>query len=45
MGCQLQPSHDLLMGAIVYLLELMAEDAKEVEQLGASSDANELWKV
>jgi hypothetical protein len=33
------------MGAIVYLLKLMAKDAKEAEQLGASSDANELLKV
>jgi hypothetical protein len=45
MGCQSQPNHGLLMGAIVYLLQLMAEDAKEVEQLGANSDANKLWKV
>jgi hypothetical protein len=33
------------MGAIVYLLELMAEDAREAERLGLHSDANELWKV
>ncbi len=33
------------MGAIVYLLELMKEDAKEAEQLGLPLDANELWKV
>jgi hypothetical protein len=45
MGCQSQPNHGLLMGAIVYLLELMAEDAREAEQLGLRSDANELWKV
>jgi hypothetical protein len=45
MGCQSQPNHGLLMGAIVYLLELMEEDSREAERLGLRSDANELWKV
>jgi hypothetical protein len=45
MGCQSQPNHGLLIGAIVYLLDLMAEDAREAERLGLRSDANELWKV
>jgi hypothetical protein len=45
MGCQSQPNYGLLMGAIIYLLELIAEDAKEAEHLGSRSDANKLWKV
>jgi hypothetical protein len=45
MGCQSQPNHGLLMGAIVHLLDLIAEDAREVERLGAIAAANELWKV
>ena len=31
--------------AIVHLLELVNEDAKEAEQLGDNAGANELWKV
>jgi hypothetical protein len=45
MGCQSQPNHGLLIGAIVHLLALMAEDARKVERLGLHSDANELWKI
>ena len=45
MGCQSQPNHGLLIGAIVYLLDLMAEDARGAKRLGLRSDANELWKV
>ncbi len=42
MGC---PNHGLLEGAIVHLLALIDEDAKEAERLGMRADANELWKV
>ena len=45
MGCQSQPNHGLLIGAIVHLLELINEDAKEAERLGDSAGANKLWKV
>ncbi len=45
MGCQSQPNHGLLVGAIVHLLALIEEDAKEAERLGYKADANELWKV
>jgi hypothetical protein len=45
MGCQSQPNHGLLMGAIVYLLELIAADAREAELMGSDPDANEVWKV
>ena len=45
MGCQSQPNHGLLIGAIVHLLALMAEDAREADRLGLHSDAKELWKV
>jgi hypothetical protein len=44
MGCQLQPNHGLLVKAIVHLLALVEEDAREAE-LGYKADANELWKV
>jgi hypothetical protein len=43
MGCQSQPNHGLLVGAIVHLLALINEDAKEAERLGMRADANELW--
>ena len=33
------------MGAIIYLLELITEDAREADQVGPKSDANKLWKV
>jgi hypothetical protein len=45
MGCQSQPNHGLLMGAMVHLLDLIAEDAREAERLGAIAAANKLWKV
>ncbi len=45
MGCQSQPNHGLLVGAIVHLLALIDEDAKEAERLGMKADANEFWKV
>jgi hypothetical protein len=45
MGCQSQPNHGQLVGAIVHLLALIEEDAKEAERLGYKADANELWKV
>ena len=45
MGCQSQPNHGLLIGAIVYLLDLISEDAKEAERMSFIADANELWKV
>jgi hypothetical protein len=45
MGCQSQPNHGLLVGAIVHLLALIDEDAKEAEGLGMRADANKLWKV
>ncbi len=45
MGCQLQPNHGLLVGAIVHLLALIDKDAKEAKHLGLKTDANELWKL
>jgi hypothetical protein len=42
MGCQLQPNHGLLMGAIVHLLELIAKDAKEAERTELFASANVL---
>jgi hypothetical protein len=45
MGCQSQPIHGVLVGAIVHLLALIEEDAKEAERLGYKTDANELWKA
>jgi hypothetical protein len=45
MGCQSDPNHGLLMGAIVYLLGLMRADAEEAEEGGCNSDTNKLWKV
>ncbi len=45
MGCQSQPNHGLLIGAIVHLLEFINKDAKEAERLGDSAGANKLWKV
>ncbi len=45
MGCQLDPNHGLLMGAVIYLLGLIRLGAEEVEMMGLSLDANELWKV
>jgi hypothetical protein len=45
MGCQSDPNHGLLMGAIVHLLGLMKADAEEAEEFGLELDANKLWKV
>ena len=45
MGCQAQPNHGLLIGVIVYLLDLVSEDAQVAEQLNCATDANELWKI
>jgi len=45
MGCQSQPNHGLLIGAIIRLLELMREDADEATRMVAVAEANELWKV
>jgi hypothetical protein len=45
MGCQLDPNHGLLMGAVVHLLGLIRVDAEEAELAGSLLDANELWKI
>ena len=45
MGSQAQPNHGQLIGAIVRLLELIDEDAKEAARMDAILEANELWKV
>ena len=45
MGCQAQPNHGLLIGAIVYLLDLVSEYARKVERLNCATNANELWKI
>jgi len=45
MGSQLQPNHGLLIGAIIRLLDLIDEDAKEAARLDSVLEANELWKV
>ena len=45
MGSQLQPNHGLLIGAIIRLLDLIDEDAKEATRLDSVLEANELWKV
>ncbi len=42
MGCQSQPNHGLLVEAIVHLLALVEEDAREAERLEYKADANEL---
>jgi hypothetical protein len=44
MGCQSDPNHGLLMGAIVHLLDLIRIDADEAEEARAVLVANELWK-
>ena len=33
MGCQLQPNHGFLIGAIVHLLDVIKEDAQEQTRL------------
>ena len=45
MGCQAQPNHGLLIGAIVYLLDLVSEDAREAERLNCATDANECGRL
>jgi hypothetical protein len=45
MGCQSDPNHGLLMGAVVHLLALMRADKEEAEEAGSILEANELWKV
>ncbi len=45
MGCQLQPNHGLLIGAIVHLLDFIKEYVQELEEQGAFAAANDLWKV
>jgi hypothetical protein len=45
MGCQSQPNHGLLIGAIIRLLDLIREDAKEATRMDAVAEANKLWKV
>jgi hypothetical protein len=45
MGCQSDPNHGLLMGAIIHLLGLMKTNAEEAEEFGLELDANKLWKV
>ncbi len=45
MGCQSDPNHGLLIGAIIYLLSLVRTDAEEAEEAGLAADANELWKI
>jgi hypothetical protein len=42
MGCQSQPNHGLLIGAIVHLLYLTEMDAQEAEGLGDQTAANKL---
>jgi len=45
MGCQSEPNHGLLIGAIVHLLESLSVDAREAEESGMELEANELWKA
>ena len=45
MGCQSDPNHGLLIGAIVHLLALMRSDAEEAKEAGSMAEADELWKV
>jgi len=45
MGCQSDPNHGLLMGAIVHLLALMRSDAEEAKEAVSMAEADELWKV
>jgi hypothetical protein len=44
MGCQSDPTHRLLMRAIVNLVGLIRANA-EAEEAGLTLDANKLWKV
>jgi hypothetical protein len=45
MGCQSNPDHGLLVGAIVHMLELIKADAVEAEEEGLLMDTNKMWKV
>jgi hypothetical protein len=45
MGCQSDPDHGLIIGAIVHVLALIKADAEEAENEGLTLDANEMWKV
>jgi hypothetical protein len=45
MGCQSNPDHGLLVGAIVHMLELIKANAVEAEEEGLLMDANKMWKV
>ena len=45
MGCQLQPNHGLLIGAIVHLLDFIKEYAQELQEQGAFTATNDLWKM
>jgi len=45
MGCQSQPNHGLLIGAIIRLLDLIKLDAEDATRMDAVAEANELWKV
>jgi hypothetical protein len=45
MGSQAQPNHGLLIGAIIRLLEIIDEEAKEAARVDSIAEANELWKV
>jgi hypothetical protein len=45
MGCQSQSNHGLLIGAVIHLLKLIGDDAKEADASGSIKMANELWKI
>ncbi len=45
MGCQSDPNHGLLMGAVVHILALVKADAEEAEEAGSTLEANEVWKL
>jgi hypothetical protein len=45
MGCQSQPNHGLLIGAIIHLLKLVKEDTQEAKEMGLTMVVNELWKI
>jgi hypothetical protein len=45
MGCQSEPNHGLLIGAIIHLLTLLSVDAQEVKESGMEMEANKLWKA
>jgi hypothetical protein len=45
MGCQSDPNHRLLIGAVVHMLALLRADAEEAEEAGSMLEANELWRV